>query len=79
MKLYLMSRARCLRIIFVPYERSLIRATSQQVNKTVEQFITCLLERAVYCELSAAQDEMIRDQVIEKCLSHRQRRKLLEM
>ena len=63
----------------VPYERSLFRATSQQVNETVEQFITRLRERAVYCEFGAAKDEVIRDQVIEKCSSHRLRRKLLEM
>ena len=63
----------------VPNDGSLFRATSQQVNKTVEQFITRLRERTVYCEFCAAQDEMIRDQVIEKCLSHILRRKLLEM
>ena len=49
------------------------------MNEAVEQFINRLRERAVYCEFGAAQVEMIRDQVIETCLSHRLRRKRLEM
>ena len=57
----------------VPYERSLFRATSQQPNETVEQFIIRLRERTVFCDFGAACDEMIRDQVIEKCVSHRLR------
>ena len=63
----------------VTYERSLFRACSQQFNETVDQFITRLKERAAYCEFGAGVDQMIADQVIEKCLSHRLRRKLLEM
>ena len=46
-------------------ERSLFRGTSQQVN---EKFITRLRERAVYCKFGAAQDEMIRDKIIEHFL-----------
>ena len=63
----------------VPYERSLFRTASLQVNETVEQLITRLRERALYCLYGTAQNEMIRDQVFENCLSHRLRIKLLEM
>lgn len=63
----------------VPYERSLFRPTGQQINETIEQFITRLRERAEYCNFGGGTDEMIRDQVIEKCISHRLRRKLLEI
>lgn len=50
----------------VPYERSLFRSTGQQINKTIEQFITRLGEKADYCNCGEGRDEMIRDQVIEK-------------
>ena len=63
----------------VTYERSLFRACSQQVNETVDQFIIRLKERATYCEFGAGENQMIADQVIEKCMSYRLRRKLLEM
>ena len=59
----------------MPYERSLFRTASLQVNETVEQFITRLRERALYCVYGTAQNEMIREQIFENCLSHR----LLEM
>ena len=45
--------------------------------KTVEQYITRLRQKAVFCDFHNI-DENIRDQVIEKCYSQRLRRKLLE-
>lgn len=33
----------------VPCERSLFRSTGQQINETIEQFITRLREQAEYC------------------------------
>ncbi|XP_068692945.1 uncharacterized protein [Montipora foliosa] len=62
----------------VPYERHLFRTMTQLLTESVDQFITRLRERAEYCEFGDAKDENIRDQVIEKCMSRRLRRKLLE-
>lgn len=61
----------------VPYERYVFRKITQSDKETVEQFITKLRQQAVYCDF-ANQDEQIRDQVIEKCRSHKIRAKLLE-
>ena len=49
----------------------------QKASKTVEQYITRLRQKAVYCNFADV-DEHIRDQVIETCSSKRLRRKLLE-
>lgn len=59
------------------FERSQFRAMTQTATETVEQFITRLRQKAVYCNFTDI-DESIRDQVIEKCYSQRLRRKLLE-
>jgi hypothetical protein len=50
---------------------------SQTETETVANFTTRLRQKAVYCNF-ADTNEMIRDQVIEKCNSSRLRRKLLE-
>lgn len=42
------------------------------------QFITILRQKALYCKFGDSINEMIMDQVIEKCSSNRLRRKLLE-
>ena len=62
----------------VPYERHRFRTMAQLPTESVDQFMTRLRERAEYCEIGNAKDENIRDQVIEKCMSSRLRRKLLE-
>jgi len=64
----------------VPYERLCFRETSQLANETVEQFVTRLRQKARTCEFRDvnAVEEQIRDQVINKCLSHERRRKLLQ-
>ena len=62
----------------VPYERHVFRNTAQLPSETVEQFITRLRIKAETCELGLTVEEQIRDQVIDKCLSHHLRRKLLE-
>ena len=51
---------------------------AQLPTESVNQFITRLRERAEYCEFGDVKDENIRDRVIEKCMSRRLRRKLLE-
>ena len=51
---------------------------TQLPTESVEQFVTRLGKNADCCEFGETADENIRDQVIEKCLSNRLRRKLLE-
>jgi hypothetical protein len=62
------------------FELSLFRRTVQFPNETIEQYITRLRQRAETCEFGNrnAIDEQIRDQVVDKCLNHSLRRKLLE-
>ena len=64
----------------VPYERLCFRETSQLANESVEQFVTRLRQKAKTCEFGDANtvEEQIRDQVINKCLSHELRRRLLQ-
>lgn len=62
----------------VAYERSVFRSISQKTTETIEQFITRLSQKAVYCSFGDNIDVMIRDQVTEKCCSSRLRRKILE-
>ena len=52
----------------------------QLPNETIEQYITRLQQRAETCEFGDrnAIGEQIRDQVVDKCLNHSLRRKLLE-
>ncbi|XP_038053951.1 organic cation transporter 1-like [Patiria miniata] len=62
--------------INVPYERYCFRSMAQEDGESIEQFIVRLRQRAVRCNFQNA-DEEIRDQVIEKCRSHKIRAKLL--
>jgi hypothetical protein len=64
----------------VPYERSVFRSMAQSENETIEQYITRLRQRAETCEFGNQEtiDERIRDQIIDKCVRHNLRRKLLE-
>ena len=63
----------------VPFERHLFRSMEQKANETVEQYITRLKSKATTCDFGADKvEEQIRDQVIEKCFSHKLRLKLLE-
>ena len=61
----------------VPYERLLFRNMAQNESETIEQYITRLRQKAVTCN-SDKVDEEIRDQVINKCISHTLGRKLLQ-
>jgi hypothetical protein len=58
------------------YERYMFRQITQTYKETVEQFIIKLRQQAMFCDF-ANLDKQIRDQVIEKCRSHRIRSKLL--
>ena len=61
----------------VTYKRSVFRSMCQLLGESIDKYITRLKQKAQYCNF-ADESEMIRDQVIEKCTSHRLRRKLLE-
>ncbi|XP_048729723.2 uncharacterized protein K02A2.6-like [Ostrea edulis] len=64
----------------IPYERSVFRSMAQMPNETIEQYITKLRQKSETCDFGnrEAVDERIRDQIIDKCLNHNLRRKLLE-
>ena len=61
----------------IPYERSVFRRTEFNPGETVASYVTRLKQLAVTCEFEE-RDNMIRDQVIEKCPSTTLRVKLLE-
>lgn len=50
---------------------------TQTSSETVEQYITRLRQKAVFCNFHNI-NENFRDQVIDKCYSQRLRRKVLE-
>ena len=61
----------------VPFQRHEFRQAKQEEDETVDQFVTRLSQLAETCEFTEIK-ENIRDQVIDKCKSHRLRKKLLE-
>ncbi|XP_054757939.2 uncharacterized protein K02A2.6-like [Lytechinus pictus] len=65
------------RQVNVPYERYCFRQLKQDANETVDEFVVRLRQQAMLCEFHDS-DEQIRDQVVEKCSSHKLRTKLLE-
>lgn len=58
-------------------ERYNLRSIKQTETETIDQYITRLKQQVVLCDF-ADPDAQIRDQVIEKCRSHRLRTRLLE-
>jgi len=60
-----------------PYERHVFRSLQQENNETVGQFASRLKIQAANCAFARAEED-IRDQIIEKCVSDKLRRKLLE-
>ena len=61
----------------LPFERHQFRQMSQASSEKVDQFVARLRQKSVTCEFSDV-DEAIRDQLIEKCLDSKLRRKFLE-
>ena len=61
----------------IPFERYEFRNTKQEHGETIDQYIVRLRRKAAHCQFDKVEDA-IRDQVIEKCESHRLRVKLLE-
>lgn len=62
--------------INVPYERYCFRKMTQG-DETIDQLITRLKRQVKLCNFDN-EDEQIRDQIIEKCKSHKLRTRLLE-
>ena len=58
-------------------ERYKFRARSQEVNESFDIFVSSLRELATKCNFGSLQDEMIRDQIIEKTCIRRIRERLL--
>ena len=62
----------------VAYERHVFRQARQSDSETVDAFITRLRQLVITCEYAdAAVDDMIRDQVVERCKSSKLRVRLL--
>lgn len=61
----------------IPYKWYEFKNLRQEQSESIEQFTTRLRLKSVHCQFDKP-EEAIRDQVIEKCLSHRLRAKLLE-
>ena len=61
----------------VPFKRHVFRNANQRDDRTIEQFITRLIQKAETSEFTEV-EEHIRDQIIEKCSSNVLRQKFLE-
>lgn len=61
----------------IPFERHVFRQARQIDNETTDQFVTRLKQLTKTCEFGSEGDNMIRDQLVESCKSHRLRHKLL--
>ena len=57
----------------VPFEFHVFRQMEQQSHEKVDQFVCRLRQKALTCELANV-NEMIQDQLIEKCQDGRLRR-----
>ena len=79
------SYSECLEILdgyFIPkshvtFERHKFRSMQQDTHETMDQFVSRLRMQGKMCEFEDC-DEMIRDQIIEKCRDPELRRKFLE-
>ena len=63
--------------INVSFERHVFRNANQRDDKTIEQFIMRLIQKAKTCEFTEV-EEHTRDQIIKKCNSNVLRQKFLE-
>ena len=71
-----------LNLYFIPkknisFERHLFRASSQQSGETIDSYITRLKQLSATCEFGDTKDDMIRDQVVDKCVSTSLKKRLL--
>ena len=61
----------------VTYERHVFHKESQKPGEPIDVFVTRLRKLVKTCEYGAMQNDMIRDQLIDRCHSHRLRCNLL--
>ena len=61
----------------IAFERHVFRQAAQSAGDTMDSYVTRLRTLAKTCQFDASLDEMIRDQIIEKCALHGLRRRLL--
>ena len=62
----------------VTYERHVFHKESQKPGEPIDVFVTRLRRLAKTCEYGTMQNDMIRDQMIDRCHSHRLRCSLLK-
>ena len=60
----------------IPFERHAFRQAAQESHESIDAYVTRLRSLAKSCEYDKV-DEMIRDQVVDKCASNNLRRRLL--
>ena len=61
----------------IPFERHMFIQATQDPSETMDMYVTRLKRLAQTCDYGTLSDEMIRDQVLQKCYSTRLRRRLL--
>ena len=61
----------------IAFERHVFRQATQKADETMDAYVTRLRTLSKTCEFGTSLDEMIRDQIIEKCASNALRRRLL--
>ena len=59
-------------------ERYKFRSQAQRPDELIDAYLTSLRELAKSCDFGALEEEMIRDQIMEKCHSRTLRQKLLQ-
>ena len=58
-------------------ERYRFRSRQQYANEPIDVYLTALRELIKTCEFGELEDEMLRDQIVEKCFSRRLKERLL--
>jgi hypothetical protein len=61
----------------IPFERHMFRQATQDPSETMDTYVTRLKRLVQTCDYGTLSNEMIRDQVLEKCYSTRLRPRLL--
>ena len=59
-------------------ERYKFRSRAQKADESIDTYLTNLRELAKSCDFSTLEEEMIRDQIVEKCSSRTLKQKLLQ-
>ena len=61
----------------IPFERHLFYSCKQVEGESVDQFVTKLKKLGKTCEFAGEHDNMVRDQVVQGCVSNALRRRFL--